>query len=191
LGFFGVIDERFDVELLGRAAEARPNWQFVMIGPVAKIGPDSLPKRSNIHYLGSKKYDDLPAYLAGWEIALLIFARNESTRYISPTKTPEYLAAGKPVISTSIRDVVRPYGALGLVRIADTSEELVRAAEEILATNDKSNWLMRVDDFLADMSWDQTWAQMSHLIMQAIVTRRESYVPLAERPILSSARSQP
>jgi UDP-galactopyranose mutase len=187
LGFFGVIDERFDVELLGRAAEARPNWQFMMIGPVAKIGPDLLPNRSNIHYLGSKKYNDLPAYLAGWEIALLIFARNESTRYISPTKTLEYLAAGKAVISTSIRDVVRPYGDLGLVRIADTSEELIQAAEAILRTNDNSDWLMRVDDFLADTSWDKTWAQMSYLLTQAIVARWASCLPVARSSILSSA----
>ena len=105
-----MIDERFDIELLDAVATKRPDWQFVMIGPVVKIHPDSLPKHSNIHYLGPKKYEELPAYLANWDIALLLFARNESTRFISPTKTPEYLAAGKPVISTSIRDVVRPYG---------------------------------------------------------------------------------
>ena len=98
-----------------------------MIGPVVKIDPESLPKHPNIHYLGSKKYDELPDYLAGWDIALLLFARNESTRFISPTKTPEYLAAGKPVISTSIRDVVRPYGELKLVEIADTSGRVYSA----------------------------------------------------------------
>ena len=113
LGFFGVIDERFDIELLDSLATKRPDWHFVMIGPVVKINPDSLPKHPNIHYLGPKKYDELPDYLADWDIALLLFARNESTRFISPTKTPEYLAAGKPVISTSIRDVVRPYGGSG------------------------------------------------------------------------------
>ena len=126
LGFFGVIDERFDSELLDQVAAKRPDWNFVMIGPVVKIDPDSLPKHTNIHYLGAKKYDELPDYLAGWDIALLLFARNESTRFISPTKTPEYLAAGKPVISTSIRDVVRPYGELKLVEIADTPDEFIR-----------------------------------------------------------------
>ncbi len=123
LGFFGVIDERFDIALLDEASSLRPDWHFVMIGPVVKVDPATLPQRSNIHYLGSKKYDELPRYLAGWDVALLLFARNEATRFISPTKTPEYLAAGKPVISTSIRDVVRPYGDMGLVRIADTPAE--------------------------------------------------------------------
>ena len=112
LGFFGVIDERFDIELLEGVAAARPRWQFVMIGPVVKIDPATLPRLRNIHFLGGKTYKELPAYLAGWDVALLLFARNESTRFISPTKTPEYLAAGKPVVSTSIRDVVRPYEEL-------------------------------------------------------------------------------
>jgi UDP-galactopyranose mutase len=175
LGFFGVIDERFDIELLDSLATNRPNWHFVMIGPVVKIDPSSLPQYPNIHYLGSKKYDELPDYLAGWDIALLLFARNQSTRFISPTKTPEYLAAGKPVISTSIRDVVRPYGELDLVRIADTATDLIQAAEELLATSqEKSDWLARVDNFLANMSWDKTWGQMSLLLNQVIEARRAS-----------------
>lgn len=172
LGFFGVIDERFDIHLLDEVATMRPDWHFVMIGPVVKIHPESLPQRANIHYLGSKKYDELPRYLAGWDIALLLFARNESTRFISPTKTPEYLAAGKPVISTSIRDVVRPYGDLGLVRIADAPVEFIQAAEELLAKADDSEWLIQVDHFLADMSWDQTWSQMWRLVEQVMEGKR-------------------
>jgi UDP-galactopyranose mutase len=177
-GFFGVIDERFDVELLDHLARQRPDWHFVMIGPVVKIHPDSLPKHANIHYLGPKKYDELPEYLAGWDVALLPFARNESTRFISPTKTPEYLAAGKPVISTSIRDVVRPYGKLGLVEIADTADEFIRAAEKILASsNEEDERLAKVDSFLADMSWDSTWEQMSKLIEQTVETQRAAVTP--------------
>ena len=125
MGFFGVVDERFDVALLEGVADARPDWHFVIIGPIVKISEDALPKRANIHYLGGKSYKELPAYLSGWDVAALFFARNEHTRFISPTKTPEYLAAGKPVVSTSIRDVVRPYGQEGLVHIADTAEEFV------------------------------------------------------------------
>lgn len=175
LGFFGVIDERFDIELLDAVARKRPDWHFVMIGPIVKIHPDSLPKQPNIHYLGAKKYDELPAYLASWDIALLLFARNESTRFISPTKTPEYLAAGKPVISTSIRDVVRPYGELGLVNIADSPREFIRAAEKILSTSTEKNvWLNRVDEFLADVSWDKTWEQMSDLINRVLDERRHA-----------------
>jgi UDP-galactopyranose mutase len=163
LGFFGVIDERFDIELLDGAAAARPEWQFVMIGPVVKIDPATLPQRPNIHYLGSKTYEELPAYLAGWDLALLLFARNEATRFISPTKTPEYLAAGRPVISTSITDVVRPYGEQGLVQIANTPAELIAAAERLMS-KDRAEWLQGVDSFLADMSWDKTWSQMAALI---------------------------
>jgi UDP-galactopyranose mutase len=172
LGFFGVIDERFDAELLDQVAAKRPDWQFIMIGPVVKIHPDTLPKHPNIHYLGAKKYDQLPDYLAGWDIALLLFARNESTRFISPTKTPEYLAAGKPVISTSIRDVVRPYGELKLVDIADTPDEFIKAAEKILSRPASSDWMTKVDAFLENISWDKTWAQMSDLIEEVIERRR-------------------
>ncbi len=173
LGFFGVIDERFDIELLDNAAAARPDWHFVMIGPVVKIDPAALPKRANIHYLGPKSYDELPAYLSGWDVALLLFARNEATRFISPTKTPEYLAAGRPVISTSITDVVRPYGEQELVQIADTADELIAAAEQILSRGyERKQWLQRVDNFLAGMSWDQTWSEMSALIDNVVVTRK-------------------
>jgi UDP-galactopyranose mutase len=172
LGFFGVIDERFDSELLEQVAVKRPDWNFIMIGPIVKIHPDSLPKHPNIHYLGAKKYDELPDYLAGWDIALLLFARNESTRFISPTKTPEYLAAGKPVISTSIRDVVRPYGEMKLVEITDTADEFIKAAEKLLSLRTKSEWLAKVDAFLENISWDKTWAQMSELIDELVERRR-------------------
>lgn len=164
-GFFGVIDERLDIDLLASVSEARPEWQFVLIGPVVKIDPETLPRRVNIHYLGSKPYKDLPSYLAGWDVAVLPFARNESTRFISPTKTPEYLAAGKPVISTSIADVVRPYGENGLVEIADNPEDFIRAGERLLGTDqDKTAWIKEVDTFLSQMSWDTTWAEMWKLI---------------------------
>ena len=111
-------------------------------------------------------------YLAGWDIALLLFARNDSTRFISPTKTPEYLAAGKPVISTSIRDVVRPYGDLKLVEIADTPDEFINAAERILANADQTQWLAKVDAFLEHISWDKTWSQMYSLIANVIQKKR-------------------
>ena len=164
LGFFGVVDERFDLELLDALARARPDWHFVVIGPVVKIDPETLPRPGNVHYLGGKSYKELPEYLAGWDVATLLFARNEHTRYISPTKTPEYLAAGKPVVSTSIRDVVRPYGEMGLVRIADDADSFVAAAEELMARGADSDWLSQVDALLAQNTWDRTWARMAELI---------------------------
>ena len=127
LGFFGVIDERFDVPLLAAAADARPDWQFVMVGPVVKIDPAALPRRPNVHYLGQQCTGELPAFLAGWDVALLPFARNDSTKYISPTKTLEYMAAGKPIVSTPIADVAEPYG--DMVGLGDTPEEFVAACD--------------------------------------------------------------
>ena len=167
LGFFGVIDERMDLELLRGVAEARPAWQLVMLGPVVKIDPTSLPTAANIHYLGSKTYQELPPYIAGWDVALLPFARNEATRFISPTKTPEYLAAGKPVVSTSIRDVVRPYGQQGLVRIADTVDAFVAACEAAIA-EDATRRLRSADVFLRQTSWDGTWTRMRHFVDSAL-----------------------
>jgi UDP-galactopyranose mutase len=183
MGFFGVVDERFDIELLDGISEARPDWQFVIIGPVVKIDEAALPRRANIHYLGSKSYKELPAYLAGWDVAALLFARNESTRFISPTKTPEYLAAGKPVVSTSIRDVVRPYGKLGLVRIADDVASFICAAAEIGMDEraDDAAWLARVDEFLAKISWDRTWGEMAELIGEVAASRRATIAASAQQ----------
>jgi UDP-galactopyranose mutase len=183
LGFFGVIDERFDGELLKQVATLRPDWQFVMIGPVVKIHPDTLPKLPNIHYLGGKTYQQLPSYISGWDVALLPFAQNESTRFISPTKTPEYLAAGKPVVSTPIRDVVRPYGELGLVSIANNAAEFVTAAEAALQQKTNSSWLSEVDAFLADMSWDETWYRMWQLIANAMNEKSQAKISTATEQV--------
>ena len=167
LGFYGVIDERFDLELIESIAQMRPEWQIILLGPVVKIDPESLPKRSNIHYFGPKEYQDLPAYLSGWNVALLPFLLNDATKYISPTKTPEYLAAGKPVVSTAIKDVVNPYGVKGLVKIADNASEFVSAVEDHLKTPHEK-WLPRVDQFLVKNSWDITQGKMLELIKSAI-----------------------
>lgn len=159
IGFFGVIDERFDIDLIGKLAEMRPDWQLVLIGPVVKIDPEILPKAENIHYLGSKTYLELPEYLSGWDVALIPFLINESTQFISPTKTPEYLAAGIPVVSTPIKDVVRPYGDNNLVHIASTAEEFAKAIDGELKA-DKGRWQESVDEFLMQNSWDLTCSKM-------------------------------
>ncbi|HKH44159.1 MAG TPA: glycosyltransferase family 1 protein [Thermoanaerobaculia bacterium] len=174
LGYCGVIDERMDLDLLARVAEARPDWQFVLLGPIVKIDPAALPHRPNLHTLGLKTYAELPSYLAGWDVALMPFARNESTRFISPTKTPEYLAAGRPVVSTPIRDVVRPYGDLGLVQIAEDTAAFVTAVERCLALDaaERESWLLQADAFLAQSSWSRTWRQMSDLVDRAVAARR-------------------
>lgn len=170
VGFFGVVDERMDLDLVSDIAEARPDWQIVMIGPVAKIDPLRLPCHDNVHYLGSKPYAVLPEYLAGWDVAMMPFARNEATRFISPTKTPEYLAAGRPVVSTSITDVVRPYGEQDLVLIADSPGEFVSAIECLLV-DDGGVRQERADAFLAQTSWDRTWSSMAGHIEEVIEQR--------------------
>jgi UDP-galactopyranose mutase len=173
LGFYGVIDERFDTELLDQVAAMRPNWSFVMVGPVVKISKDDLPKRPNIHYLGGKTYAELPAYLSGWDVALMPFAMNESTEFISPTKTPEYLAGGKPVVSTPVRDVVRHYGHLEGVKIASTADEFASACDEALelARNPEDGWLAEADLMLSATSWDTTQARMAGLIAERLGVR--------------------
>jgi len=171
IGFFGVIDERLDIELLGEIAALKPDWQFIMIGPIVKINENDLPRSPNIHYLGGKKYDELPEYLAGWDVAVMPFALNESTRFISPTKTPEYLAAGKPVVSTPIRDVVRPYGELNLTYIAADAQEFVVAIEKALG-EDAQERQRKVDAFLSNTSWDKTFEAMKALIDQAVMARK-------------------
>ena len=158
-GFFGVIDERFDAKLVGELAMLAPSLQLVMIGPVVKIDPATLPQAANIHWLGGKSYAELPAYLAGWQAGIMPFAINAATRFISPTKTPEFLAAGLPVVSTPIRDVVRPYGEAGLVEIASTAEEMLTALMRVLG-RPRGPWLAKVDAQLAGGSWDATWAGM-------------------------------
>ena len=176
IGFFGVIDERTDLDLLSQIANLRPDWHFVMIGPVVKIDENDLPRSANIHYLGGKSYDDLPGYIAGWDVAMMPFAMNDSTRFISPTKTPEYLAAGRAVVSTPVRDVVRLYGETGLVHIADTPEDFVRAINSIL-NGDIEVHRRKAGEFLETMSWEKTYVSMSELIDEAVASnsREEAF----------------
>ncbi|MCY7423060.1 MAG: glycosyltransferase family 1 protein [Chitinophagaceae bacterium] len=169
LGFYGVIDERFDIDLISKMAVKKPEWHFVLLGPVVKIDQSTLPDLPNVHFLGSKSYNDLPAYLSGWDVALIPFLLNEATRYISPTKTPEYLSAGVPVISTPIQDVVSPYGEEGLVKIAGTDQEFIDAAEELL-NMDIATFLPVADAFLSKQSWTLTFEKMKERISQTLNT---------------------
>lgn len=171
LGFFGVVDERMDIEMVAELAALRPDWSFVMIGPVVKIDPATLPHASNVHWLGGRDYRELPAHLAHWDIGIMPFAINESTRFISPTKTPEFLAAGLPVVSTAVTDVVRDYGEAGLVEIAQDAREMAEKAE-LLLHRPREAWLKRVDARLAANSWDRTWDRMGGLMREVGAVRR-------------------
>jgi len=197
LGYCGVIDERMDLDLVAAAAAAHPDWQLVMLGPVVKIDPATLPHAPNIHYLGAKTYRELPAYLAGWDVGIMPFAHNEATRFISPTKTPEYLAAGLTVASTSITDVVDPYGRQGLVEIGDGAEGFLAACERALET-DLVRHRRAADALLAKGSWDRTWASIDTLIASVLERRtrserrpvaRRASKPVSSLPITASVPS--
>ncbi len=170
VGFYGVIDERLDRELLAEIAALRPEMQFVVVGPTVKVDEAALPRADNLHYLGVKEYAELPEYLRGWDVAMMPFARNEATRFISPTKTPEYLAAGRPVVSTSIRDVVRPYGDSGLVEIADDGPSFVASIDRAL-DRDLAPFLEEADRLVATLSWDRTWTRMRDLVADVVAKR--------------------
>lgn len=168
-GFFGVIDERFDIDLLKEISSLLPDWSFVIVGPTAKIDPVTLPQAENIHYLGIKKYAELPGYLSNWDVAIMPFALNESTKFISPTKTPEYLAAGKKVVSTAVHDVVHPYEDLGLVSIGRSSREF---ADQIKSSLEKDQqWEEKVQEYLQDFSWDHTYEQMKKLVEEKLAEK--------------------
>lgn len=192
LGFYGVIDERMDLELIAALADAHPEWSIVMVGPVVKIDPADLPRRDNIFYLGGKSYAELPAYLGGWDVALMPFAINESTRFISPTKTPEYLAGGRPVVSTAIVDVRRHYGDLDAVIVADTHREFIAGCETALAlSRSGKGWLKPVDALLSQLSWDRTQEQMARLVDEALVRnfQAKAKTTIAAPAILPAGRA--
>jgi UDP-galactopyranose mutase len=168
IGYFGVIDERLDIELLDNIARLKPEMNFIMIGPVVKTSPDSLPKRKNIYYLGQKDYKNLPQYIHSWDAAMMPFALNASTKFISPTKVLEYLAAGKQVISTAITDVINPYGKNKTVEIANGPEEFVNAIGKVLISKNHTSWRKQAKKILSSTSWTNTWEQMNSIITKAL-----------------------
>lgn len=190
LGFYGVIDERFDTELVRRMAEAHPEWQIVLVGPVVKIDPAELPRAANVHYMGQRTYQELPQFLAGWDVCLLPFAMNESTKFISPTKVLEYMAAELPSVSTPITDVKVPYG--DVVAIADTPEAYIAACERMLAlgADDKAALAQRMREIVANTSWDKTAARMHELISTTVPGNKAKPVPAAADTVIP-ARKEP
>jgi glycosyltransferase involved in cell wall biosynthesis len=177
IGFYGVLDERFDIGLIAEIASQRPEWQIILIGPVVKIDPATLPQSANIHYLGSKTYDQLPLYLSGWDVALIPFLLNESTQFISPTKTPEYLAGGKPVVSTAIRDVVSSYGSNGSVAIGNNAQEFIAIIDQYAAAGVGNGWLEKIDTLLEKNSWDHTFDQMKKLLTASKISPKLVNMP--------------
>ncbi len=185
LGFFGVIDERLDIELVAGLADARPDWEIVMAGPVVKIDPTALPQRANLHWIGMQRYEMLPYLLAQWDVCLLPFALNDATRFISPTKTLEYLAGGKPAVSTPIHDVVSLYGSA--VRIGATAADFVQAVELTLAESkaERAAWSQAAQALVDGCTWDGT-AQRIAALLNVYVHHGNSEPILVDQPLAES-----
>ena len=183
LGYYGVIDERLDLDLVAALALARPEWMIDMVGPLAKLSQDDLPRAPNLNWLGPRDYADLPKVLAGWDVALMPFALNEATRFISPTKTPEYLAGGRPVVSTPVRDVVGGWGHLKAVHLAPAGPGFVAACDAAVAQSrgPDCSWRDEADAVLASTSWDSTFRRMSDHVAEA-VQQRAAPVPVDRFP---------
>ena len=178
LGYFGVIDERLDSSLVEQLADANSHWQICMVGPVVKIDPKQLPRRPNLHYFGQQAYEDLPRFIAGWDVCLQPFALNEATRYISPTKTLEYMAAERPIVSTPIADVAEPYGHI--VHVANSPAAFIEECQRALALSDGER-ASRVDLMrrtVANTSWDRTADQMYQLIESIVPARAFPALPI-------------
>jgi len=170
LGYFGAVDENVDLDLLTDVADVAPSWHIVIIGPAVNIDAARLPLRRNIHYLGQRAYGELPAYIAGWDVALLPFVATDPTRFVNPVKALECLAAGKPVVATAVPDLVHPYGERDLVR---TTDRLSFVAEIAAALGAPLARRAAADAFIARTSWDRTWREMWEIV-EAIVRQRDA-----------------
>jgi glycosyltransferase involved in cell wall biosynthesis len=161
LGYFGVIDERVDYDLIAAVADANTDANVVMVGPVVKVDPASLPQRSNIHWLGQRDYQSLPGYVKRFDVCLMPFALNEATEFINPTKTLEYMAAGKPIVSTAVPDVVRNFTPI--VRVARSQQEFVTMTARAAAAPDDALIAQGLAKARAE-SWDCIVDQMQRII---------------------------
>jgi glycosyltransferase involved in cell wall biosynthesis len=166
-GYYGVIDERLDYELLGRLAAANPDASVVMVGPVVKVDPRELPRAENLHWLGQRAYADLPRYVKAFDACLMPFALNEATEYINPTKTLEYMAAGKPIVSTAVADVVHNFTPV--VRVARSHEEFVELATQA-ATAPNLALIERGLQMAQEATWESIVARMRRLILDAVTS---------------------
>lgn len=187
LGYYGVIDERMDLPLIESLAESHPEWQIVMVGPVVKIDPATLPRNSNIRYYGQRPYEQLPSYLKGWDLCLMPFARNKSTEFISPTKTLEYMAAEKMIVSTPIADVAEPYGHL--VFLGRTPGEFAKACEQALALDprERARRHAGMRKVLGQTSWASTVSRMTGLISEIVERKCRKSPPRRARSIVIGA----
>jgi glycosyltransferase involved in cell wall biosynthesis len=169
LGFFGVVDERMDYDLIHQLASAHPEWNIVIVGPHMKVDPAGFPKDPNIFFLGARKYDDLPSYVKSFAVCLMPFALNESTEFINPTKALEYMATGRPIISTAIEDVVAQFG--DVVDIARSPAEFIASCEKAIAGSEPAR-LQAAIDLARSNSWERIVAELERHLHEAIISKR-------------------
>jgi glycosyltransferase involved in cell wall biosynthesis len=168
LGYFGVVDERLDYDLIAKLADANPDWHVVMVGPVAKVNPDEFPQRPNLHWLGGRPYAELPAYTKAFDVCLMPFALNEATEYINPTKALEYMATATPIVSTAVPDVVSNFSTV--VKVAQSQDEFVKLCCEQAYTVDRIA-IERGLKMAAENTWDAIVAKLEKHIDDALKTK--------------------
>ena len=171
LGYFGVVDERLDYDLITALADACADWSIAMVGPVAKINPTSLPRRPNLHWLGARPYEQLPAITKGFDVCLMPFAINAATEYINPTKALEYMAAGRPVVATAINEVKSNFS--GVSRIARNHDDFIKLCRREARSPSRSR-IQRGLKLAADNTWEAITAKMQGHINEALSRRRAS-----------------
>ena len=171
LGYFGVVDERIDYELLAALADADPKWHIVMVGPTTKVDPASFPKRPNLHFIGGRAYAQLPALTKGFSVCLMPFARNEATEYINPTKALEYMAAGRPVVSTALDEVKSNFS--GVARIARNHDEFIEMCQREVSSPSRSR-IERGLKLAQENTWDAIVGKMERHVAEALIVRTEN-----------------
>jgi UDP-galactopyranose mutase len=182
LGFFGAIDERLDLDLVANIAALRPGWQIVMAGPVVRIDPATLPQRPNIRWVGLQRHEALPHVMAHWDACLLPFVLDETTRFLSPDRILDYLAGGKPVVSTEIPDAVSLYASV--LRFGSTAEDFVAAVEAALAEPPEAmaDWRARAKTLVQGRTWDAAADTVARLLREYVAGTPAAPILLHESP---------
>jgi glycosyltransferase involved in cell wall biosynthesis len=169
LGYIGVVDERLDYDLLANLADHNPAWSIAIVGPHTKVDPADFPKRDNLHFLGGRDYSQLPAYAKAFDVCMMPFAKNEATEYINPTKALEYMATGRPIVSTDVEDVVLQFS--DVVEIAVTHDEFIAGCERSIAQPS----LRRINAGLKmakNNSWDSIVAQLERHVEDILTSEK-------------------
>lgn len=182
LGYFGVVDERIDYDLLAKLADARSDWQVVMVGPAAKVNPAEFPQRRNLHWFGGRPYAQLPAITKGFSVALMPFALNAATEYINPTKALEYMAAGRPVISTALDEVKSNFATVA--RVAKSHEEFIAACGAEVDSPSQSR-VRRGIKLAQENTWEAIAAKMEGHLADALALRAKSQAASAPKAAVS------